>query len=299
MNIKLLLSGKGSKWKKLVQSANAELNSASLTRMIPFSPDVNHIKKFKNVCKLKEEESNSIPFLYPAVIGLYPVVCIFADPEYPFPAIGTVHVYNTTTLHRDVKENEKLAMTVKPERVMKHVKKGSEIEITSSLSDAGNNVAWTNSSKFLVMHNQRKKLDSYDVSTATNSWPDEPVEADLKLLFEEVWSLGPNASKEYAAVSLDYNPIHINTFLAKLFGFPGIIMHGMYMISRAASECQRVMGANISYPLEVSTKFTRPCVLPQKVSFKVYALKGNQKNIYFAVRGKNEKILLDGYLKAQ
>lgn len=291
-----MLGGKGTKWRLLVCSSNAELNASALTRLIPFSPDIDHINKFKTVCKLQE---NSVPFLYPAVIGLYPIVCIFADSEYPFHAIGTVHVYNTTTLFRDIQSTEKLAMTVRPEKTIKHVKKGSEVEFVSSLSDVANVIAWTNSSKFLVMHNQRKKIDSYDEASSVAAWPNEPLESELTVLLEDIWVLGPNASTEYAAVSLDYNPIHINSILAKLFGFPGVIMHGMYMITRAASECQRVMGTSISYPLEVSTKFVRPCVLPQKVSFKVYSMNGNNKNLYFVVRGKNKKILLDGYLKAK
>ena len=73
---------------------------------------------------------------------------------------------------------------------------------------------------------------------------------------------------------------------------------GMYMIARAASECQSFMGHNIVYPLEISTKFQRPCVIPQTVLFKIYTIQSSTQ-LYFRVSGsKNNKILLDGYLKA-
>ena len=76
-------------------------------------------------------------------------------------------------------------------------------------------------------------------------------------------------------------------------------MHGMYLISRAASGCQRALESmmEVRYPIEVSTKFQRPCVLPQAVSFKIYRLKSSTRDLYFTVKGKSDKILLDGFLK--
>jgi len=291
---------KGSAWKSLVKKDNPELDAAKLTRTIAFEPDITHIKAFKDVCKLKDAD-DSIPFLYPAVVLLYPNICLLASPDYPFPAVGSVHVYNTTTLMQPLSSKQKYKSVLAADKTIRHAKKGSEVEFVSSMSDhtSGKSV-WTNSTKFLVMHNQRKKSDtntSATVGAQSTPWP-EPETASLKLLLEDTWALGPNASREYAAVSKDYNPIHTSSLIAKLFGFPGIIMHGMYMITRAASECQQAMGDQVSYPLQVSTKFQRPCVLPQKVLFQVYTIHGSRKDLYFVVKGKNDKVLLDGYLKA-
>lgn len=286
---------KGSAWKSLVKKDNPELDTATLTRTIEFDPDAAHIAEFKAVCKLKDA-ADSIPFLYPAVVLLYPNICLLASPAYPFPAVGSVHVYNTTTLLKPLSSKQKYKSVLAADKTVRHAKKGSEVEFVSSMSDAAGKPVWTNSTKFLVMHNQRKKSDN-SAGPQSASWP-EPDTTTLKLLLEETWALGPNASREYAAVSKDYNPIHTSSLVAQLFGFPGIIMHGMYMITRAASECQQAMGDQVSYPLEVSTKFQRPCVLPQKVQFSVYTINGSRKNLYFVVAGKNDKVLLDGYLKA-
>eukprot|EP00624_Nannochloropsis_granulata_P000202 evm.model.NODE_10758_length_3693_cov_18.078527.2 len=78
--------------------------------------------------------------------------------------------------------------------------------------------------------------------------------------------------QRYAAVAKDNNPIHTSSLAAKAFGFPGVIMHGMYFIVRAAAECEAVVakrGKTLTYPVEVTAKFVRPVVLPQKVGFKV------------------------------
>jgi acyl-CoA thioesterase FadM len=77
-------------------------------------------------------------------------------------------------------------------------------------------------------------------------------------------------------------------------------MHGMYLISRASGASQNAMAkqpGGLSFPLEVSTKFQRPCVLPQKVMFRAYSMKSSPKTVYFSVKGKGDKVLLDGYLK--
>ena len=88
------------------------------------------------------------------------------------------------------------------------------------------------------------------------------------------WSLPANMGRQYAAVAKDNNPIHTSALAAKAFGFPGVIMHGMYFIVRAAAECQAVVEKSdglgkLGYPVEVTAKFVRPVVLPHKVGFKV------------------------------
>lgn len=299
MNIKLFFApvSKGSKWKTLVRKDNPELNSDELTRVIAFAPDTKHIKDFKAVCKLRDEDL-VIPFLYPAVVVLYPNCCLFASKYYPFPAVGSVHIFNTTTLYRKLTTSEKFTCVLKAEKSVRHAKRGSEVEFVSDLIDKDNKTVWSNSSKFLIMHNERKKLaePAPGSSVAASTWDEPPSDSELTLLFEDVWVLGSNASTEYANVSKDYNPIHTSSIAAKLFGFPGIIMHGMYMITRAASECQRIIAVD-SHPIVVTTKFQRPCVLPQKVTFKVYSIKGNKKHLYFFAKTKNDKVLLDGYMK--
>ena len=309
--VKLFLAPllKGSTWKKLVRQDSPELDEETLTRVIPFTPKPSHLRAFHTVCSLSEKEGE-MPALYPAVILIYPNVCIFGASSYPFPAIGTVHVCNTTTVYSKLSAEDSYRCVLKPNRKIAHVKKGSEVEFLSTLmrvsSGSNNNdkkkekevIIWSNSSSFLVMHNQRKKAA---VEASSSSAWTAPEAAELTLLHETQWTLSANASVEYAHVSKDFNPIHMSSLLAKLFGFPGIIMHGMYLITRAASECQNVLQKEtkkeIVYPFQISTKFQRPCVLPQKPTFSVFQMKSAPGNLYFTVKGKGEKILLDGYLK--
>jgi acyl dehydratase len=50
------------------------------------------------------------------------------------------------------------------------------------------------------------------------------------------WSLGGDTGRRYAAVSGDYNPIHLSAASARASGMKRPIAHGMYLASRMIAE---------------------------------------------------------------
>lgn len=46
-------------------------------------------------------------------------------------------------------------------------------------------------------------------------------------------AIGPNEPSNWAAISKDYNPIHISSVAARGFGFPGKIAHGNHVVAKA------------------------------------------------------------------
>lgn len=109
----------------------------------------------------------------------------------------------------------------------------------------------------------------------------------------------------YAAVAKDNNPIHTSNIAAKAFGFPGVIMHGMYLFLRATSECQAFVGDNIAYPVEVTAKFIRPVVLPHKVALKIHEKKPEaspvkaKKSVKYQLLNKAGKVAVEGFFHCQ
>src|SRR5690606_8549720 len=69
----------------------------------------------------------------------------------------------------------------------------------------------------------------------------------------------------YAAVSGDRNPIHMHPLLAKAFGFPRTIAHGMYTAARLLAAVGAERGE--SYTWDVA--FARPVLLPSTVAVRV------------------------------
>ncbi|KAK3196722.1 hypothetical protein K4F52_000066 [Lecanicillium sp. MT-2017a] len=115
----------------------------------------------------------------------------------------------------------------------------------------------------------------------------------------EVVELRLDAPNKWASVCKDYNPIHMSSILARLFGFPGKIAHGNHALARAleqlarnpssvspdiAERVERLMGSSdIQSALEV--QFRRPMVLPARMGLHVATFKDG-----FAIRiVKNEK----------
>jgi acyl dehydratase len=77
------------------------------------------------------------------------------------------------------------------------------------------------------------------------------------------WKAPADIGRRYARVSGDYNPIHLSTLSAKLFGFPQAIAHGLWNKARAlAALGQHLPAANI----EIAVEFKKPVRLPGEVT---------------------------------
>ncbi|MFB9070467.1 MaoC/PaaZ C-terminal domain-containing protein [Citricoccus parietis] len=78
------------------------------------------------------------------------------------------------------------------------------------------------------------------------------------------WRLPASTGREYAAVSGDFNPIHLNPVTAKLLGQKGMIAHGMYLAGRMLAGREP---AGAGHEWEIS--FATPVLLPGTVSVSV------------------------------
>lgn len=182
--------------------------------------------------------------------------------------------------------------------MLRPAKKGTEVTFISTLHDHAGELVWSNSSTFLVLHKRSQPTITPTVKPEREVNPDEDAPAPV---LEQTWALAADMGRRYAAVSKDNNPIHTMPLAAKAFGFPSVIMHGMYLLLRAASECQalaeREGKGKLPYPVEVTAKFIRPVVLPHKVKLRVSPLeKGGKRadRLRYEVLNKSGKIAMEG-----
>ena len=80
-----------------------------------------------------------------------------------------------------------------------------------------------------------------------------------------LWQLGVDTGRAYAAVSGDFNPIHLSVLSAKALGMRRSIAHGMYLASRALADVGAVKGDAFSW--EVA--FEAPVFLPARVALDI------------------------------
>jgi len=78
----------------------------------------------------------------------------------------------------------------------------------------------------------------------------------------------PASPRAWAAICKDYNPIHISTLAAKLFGFPNVIAHGNHALALALASrnngLQNRFVEAYDKKVRVEVQFRRPIVLPTK-----------------------------------
>lgn len=279
----------GGAWKKQVRKKGFRLDGQSLWRRLVLKTRKDHVQGFRAACSM-ESQPDTLPLIYPAALMISPQYQLFTSPDYPFPAIGSVHVTNHTIIRAPLKadQNYKAVIVVDPD--IQPAKKGSEVTFTSTLTDESGNAVWVNRSTYLVLHRT-----NFEASTPRD---ETSVEETHTMIKEDTWSLVVKDALRYAAASKDMNPIHQSRVFAKLFGFQGIIIHGMYMLARAAEECAALTvgknGSKQGYPLEVSCKFVRPLVLPSQATFKVYQSKKDPSELRFVVLAKNGKAAMEG-----
>ncbi|MFL6059705.1 MAG: MaoC family dehydratase, partial [Marmoricola sp.] len=77
------------------------------------------------------------------------------------------------------------------------------------------------------------------------------------------WKLPADLGRRFAAVSGDYNPIHLYPLTAKAFGFPSQIAHGIWSKAR----CVAAMDSRVPDAARVEVEFKKPIILPTKVAF--------------------------------
>jgi hypothetical protein len=79
---------------------------------------------------------------------------------------------------------------------------------------------------------------------------------------DETWELPANEGRRYAALSGDYNPVHLWPLSARLFGYARPLLHGMDAVGRALAAIERGHGRPVA---TLAAEFRKPILLPATV----------------------------------
>ena len=209
--------------------------------------DGDHVKAYAGVCGFPVKDT--APLTFPHVLAFPLHMAVMTSPEFPFPAIGTLHLANTITQHRPILVGETLQVGVHTSQVRPHPK-GRAIDFLATVT-AGEETVWESTSTYL----RRGHADV--VSTGSSDGPEHVVPGRL------TWRLGGDTGRRYAAVSGDHNPIHLFPLTARAFGFPRQIAHGMWSLAR----CVAALENRLPDAVTVEAAFKRPILLPGTVAF--------------------------------
>ncbi len=216
--------------------------------------DAEHLAAYQKV--LGEPVSDVAPAGYLFVLGFPLALSIMTRKGFPLRALGMVHVANRVVQNHPVRIGDSLGLRTWAQDLRAH-RSGTQVDLVTQALDADGDVAWEQISTFLAKGARIEGLpEADDGAPRTEFVPPVPTAR---------WELPADIGRRYATVSGDRNPIHLNPLLAKAFGFPRTIAHGMYTAARALAVVGPARGD--AYVWEVA--FGRPVLLPSTVAVRV------------------------------
>ena len=219
---------------------------SSLHEVRPATVARDHVASYAAVCGFPVKDV--APLTFPHVLAFPLHMAVLTSPEFPFPAIGTVHLANTITQHRPVAVGESLLLEVHTSALRAHPK-GRTIDFLATAM-VGEETVWESTSTYL-----RRGRDNPGAEIPTR--PDHVVPGRV------TWRLGGDVGRRYAAVSGDHNPIHLYPLTAKALGFRRQIAHGMWSLAR----CVAALENRLPDAVTVDATFKKPIFLPGTVAF--------------------------------
>jgi acyl dehydratase len=237
------------------------------------TPDPDAVAAYAKVCGFVLRDH--LPPTYPHVLAFPLHMALMSDGDFPFGAVGLVHVANKITQHRRIGIGEELSLRVEASKLQPHPK-GKAFDVVTEVR-IGRQIAWESTSTFL----RRGKGDAGAAPAEAFPIVDEGVAASA------TWTLPGDLGRRYAAVSGDRNPIHMHALTAKPLGFPAAIAHGMWTKARALAALE----PRLPDAFETDVRFRRPILLPAKVEFATQDDQQGQ-SLFTVRKGKNRH--LDG-----
>ncbi|BBX47588.1 3-hydroxyacyl-thioester dehydratase HtdX [Mycobacterium cookii] len=196
---------------------------------------------------------DAVPLTYPFALTFPTVMSLVTGFDFPFAAMGSVHIENHITRYRPIKVTDTVNIAVHAENLREH-RKGLLVDLISDVS-IGNEVAWHQVTTFL--HQQR---------TSLSDEPKPPPEKQPKLPAPKaIVRISPGQIRRYASIGGDHNPIHTNPVGAKLFGFPTVIAHGMFSAAAVLANLEASLPDAVTY----SVRFGKPVLLPASAGLYV------------------------------
>ncbi|WP_307787140.1 MaoC/PaaZ C-terminal domain-containing protein [Mycolicibacterium mengxianglii] len=189
---------------------------------------------------------DTVPLTYPFAMTFPTVMALITAFDFPFAAMGSVHVENRITQYRPIAVTDTVDVKAHTENLREH-RKGLLVDVVTDVS-VGNDVAWHQVTTFL--HQQRTSLSDQPKAPPQKQPKLPPPSALLRI--------SPGQIRRYASVGGDHNPIHTNALAAKLFGFPTVIAHGMYSAAAVLANIEGQLPDAVSYDV----KFGKPVILP-------------------------------------
>lgn len=189
---------------------------------------------------------NEIPLPFWFVFSQPAQLALFNLPQFPASVVGLVHTGLVIEKHRPGQVDDEYQVSLSVQSCEK-TDKGLKISLHIVIQSNGEKVI-SLQSDYLSPSRDRKAGKPKSNARPFDTSEARKVEYDVR------------KARKYARISGDYNPIHLSSALARLFGFRQPILHGMYSVASLYAYSYK---RNIGSDKQMRVKFKRPLFLPQ------------------------------------
>lgn len=194
------------------------------------------------------------------------MLLLVVHPRLPVSPLGAVNVRNRIEFHQHpLRHNQKLrahAYVGGSKDLGRVVRRGVEFDVYIDITDS--------SSSQLVLRQTLTILSPCKTFATAAKSQDSSSEVKYETIGEIY--MPASAPSWWSSLCGDYNPIHVSSILAKLFGFPGKIAHGNHVVAkflRLVSSQGSLAEIAQGKGWWIEMDFKRPMVLPIRLAAEV------------------------------
>ncbi|MFJ6078160.1 MaoC family dehydratase [Pseudarthrobacter sp. NPDC092419] len=204
-----------------------------------------------------ETASDVLPAGFLHALAFPVAMSVMNRDDFPLPLLGMIHLRNTVEQRAPVLFTDVLDIAASVAHLRGH-RAGTQIDVIAEVRLSGASLpCWRGVSTYLA---KGVFLPGIDKPTAPVQRQDFTAPDPTG-----VWQLGVDTGRAYAAVSGDFNPIHLSALSAKALGMRRSIAHGMYLASRALADVGPVRGDSFTWDVA----FDAPVFLPSRVALEI------------------------------
>ncbi|MDR7080766.1 hypothetical protein J2X01_000035 [Arthrobacter ginsengisoli] len=220
-----------------------------------------------------ETASDVLPAGFVHALAFPLAISVMNRDDFPLPLLGMIHLENKVVQSAPILFTQALDIRAWAENLRGH-RSGSQLDLVTEVRGAGEEeVRWRGVSSYLA---KGVFLPAIDKPTAASVPPGFSAPDPTAL-----WLLGVDTGRAYAAVSGDFNPIHLSVLSAKALGLRRSIAHGMYLASRALADVGAAKGDAFCWDVS----FDAPVFLPARVALDISTVQADgtwQRSDYVA-----------------
>jgi len=207
------------------------------------------VEDYARICGFAREEP--LPLTFPDLLtrGLH--LAVLSHAEFPLPVLGILHTEQRIERKRAIYAHELLSGRVWVSG-LRPARRGGEFDLNTEIQSSGE-VVWVGTTTIL----SRALPGDGEKRVRQQPAPYTPTRST-------VWALPADLGRRYAAMSGDYNPVHLWPLTARLFGFKRPIAHGWWALARSVAE----LDGDVPEACVLQAHFQAPLTLPGRVTFQ-------------------------------